>query len=67
MKKAIKEYLNKFGTCVNEIPVSELDVWVDDHKCIKWGSVEYFIPENNSFYTIEDEKIYDHLIKNYCI
>lgn len=66
-KKAIKVFLNTFATRVDETPASQQDVWVDDHQCIKWGGIEYFIPENNSFYSVEDEEIYDHLVEKYHI
>lgn len=66
-KQAIRAFLETFGTPVNETPISAQDVWVDDHKCIKWHGIEYFIPENNSSYFDEDEMIYDHLVEKYHI
>ena len=66
-KASIREFLNRFGTPVNETPISEQDVWVDDHKCIRWHGIEYFIPENDSFYDEEDKKIYEYLVEKYHI
>lgn len=66
-KQAIRTFLETFGTPVSETPISQQDVWVDDHKCIKWDGIEYYIPENNSSYDDEDEMIYDHLVEKYHI
>ena len=64
-KQSIINFLNTFGTPVSETPVSQLDVWIDDHKCIKWNGIEYFIPENNSSYIKQDELIYEYLVNKF--
>lgn len=66
-KKAIRTFLNNFATKVNETPDSQIDVWIDDHICVKWGGIEYYVPENNSFYTSEDDAIYEHLLDKFQI
>jgi hypothetical protein len=60
-KQSIKTFLRNFGTKVIETPDNDAELWMDDHICIKWHGVEYYVPECNSFYTIEDEMIREHL------
>ena len=60
-KQSIKTFLGTYGTRVKETPDSDAEFWMDDHICIRWNGIEYYVPENNSFYTNEDEMIFEHL------
>lgn len=56
MKKVILDFLNKFGTKVKENEDSSyVELMMDNHICIEFDDVEYYVPENNSFYTEDDE------------
>jgi hypothetical protein len=60
-KQAIRTFLSTYGTRVTETPDNDAELWMDDHVCIRWHGVEYYVPECNSFYSIEDERILEHL------
>lgn len=64
-KKSIREFLANFGDEVYDMPDSHLDLIMDDHKCVKWHGIEYFISECNMFGN--DESIFDHLIDKYSL
>lgn len=66
IKLRIKKFLKKLGTRVRGNESSAfVDLMMDDHKCIEFENEQYYIPENNSFFTIEDEELLDFLIQNY--
>lgn len=59
MKKVILEFLEKYGTKVLEGESSSfVELMMDDHICVKFDGVEYYVPENNSSYTEDDELIF---------
>ena len=58
MKKAILDFLKKYGTKV--LPDESMDfieLMMDDHICIEFDNIEYYVPKNNSSYTEDDELI----------
>lgn len=58
MEKAILNFLEKFGTKVLDDEKSDfVELMMDDHHCIEFLAVQYYIPENNSEYTEDDELI----------
>ena len=62
----IKAFLLKYGTKVVENESSDyVDLMMDDHKCIEYQGNEYYIPENNSFYTEDDEILKDMLFSTF--
>lgn len=63
----IIEFLEAFSVEVYEMPFHALELLMDDHKCIKWGGVEYFVPENCTFYNKIDDIIYEHLIRKFSL
>ena len=67
MHKLVKEFLNKFGDEVFDMPDSMLDLIMDDHKCVGWLGVEYFIAENNTMYSDVEELISTLLIECYQV
>ena len=65
-KQAIKTFLKEFGTIVNECD-EDVEIMMDDHICIKLGGIEYYVPENNSFYSEFDSEIVDYLNENHHV
>ena len=61
MKKEVENFIKEFCTKVYNMPFSDLELYMDNHKCIKWSGKEYFMPEDNSFYTKDDDIIYKFL------
>ena len=61
MKKLIEQFLKEFGTEFYAMPDHALELLMDDHICILWEGKEYFIPENSSVYTNDDDLIYQFL------
>jgi two-component SAPR family response regulator len=64
-KSNIKEFLNQYCDEVYDMPDHALELLMDDHKCIVWYGKEYFIPENNSFWTEDENEIAKHLMNNF--
>ena len=62
MKKLIKSFLKEFGTKArkNESE-SYTELMMDDHICIDWEDKQYYVPENNSSYTEDDDLIWKFL------
>jgi hypothetical protein len=61
MKKLIEKFLSKYGTEVYDMPLSDLELKMDNHVCVEWEDKEYFILKDNSFYTDVDELILEYL------
>ena len=62
----IVEFLSIWGTRVREDNDSAyVELMMDDHKCIEFDQEQYYIPEHNILWDIEDEEVYDYLIENY--
>ena len=59
MKQLILEFLEKYGTKVLE---GESSDFVEDHICVEFGYTQYYIPENNSSYTEDEDLIYEFLM-----
>lgn len=56
MKELIKEFLDKYCTVVaKDIDDATNELMMDDHTCIEYDGVQYFVPRNNSFFTEDDE------------
>jgi hypothetical protein len=54
----IRTFIEDFCTEVYDMPFSDLELKMDDHVCIKFEGEEYFMPENCSFYTKNDDLIW---------
>ena len=67
IKGRIKDFIKEFCTEVYDMPDEDLELKMDDHKCIEWEEIEYFMPENNSSFTDEDDFIWDILNDNYHV
>jgi len=67
MKNLINKFILTYCTEVYEMPLSDLELKMDNHKCIEWGNKEYFIAEENSLYNEDEELIHMFLIESYQI
>ena len=67
MNELINEFLKDYGDEVYDMPDSALELLMDDHICVSWLGVEYFIPENNSMYSDVDGLIYELLSGCYIV
>lgn len=72
----VNAFLKQFATEVYDMPLSDLELKMDDHICIKWkhhgifdsrGEVEYFVPKDHCLYGEQEEKVYDYLNKKYHV
>ena len=62
MKELIKDYLERVATEVYDMPESQLDLMMDNHRCINWEGEEYFLPDSSIEINEADELIYEFLI-----
>lgn len=62
VKEVIQEFLEKYGTVVpDNDDCASAELMMDDHICVEFAGVQYYVPKNNSFYTEDDEFTYDIL------
>ena len=67
-KKEVLEFLKVFGTKVlAEEPEGYCELMMDNHICIKYLRVEYYVPENNMFYTQWQSDLVDMLKDKYHV
>ena len=64
-RQDIKDFIEKYCTECRE--GDNVELIMDDHKCIRYNKKEYYIPENNSFWTEFEENIQQHLINKFHI
>lgn len=67
MKDLINSFIAKFCTEVYDMPFSDLELKMDDHRCIEWDGKEYFMPENNSMFDEDDNLIWEFLNECYHV
>lgn len=66
MKELIQKFLNAFAiraTDGEDPAITEL--MMDDHKYIEYEGQGYYLPENNSMFTEDDELLNDFLVYTY--
>ena len=64
MKQLIRDFLKKYCTRVQENETSDfVELMIDNHKCIEFEGVEYYVPDDNSFWN-EDEELLQEFITN---
>ena len=62
----IKSFLMKYAIKVVENESSDyIELMMGNHKCIKYQGKYYYILENNSFYTEDDEILKDMLFSTF--
>ena len=64
-KAEVRGFLNEWADEVYDMPDHALELLMDDHTCVRWYGKEYFIQDNNSFYSDFEEDIKVHLIDNH--
>jgi hypothetical protein len=65
MKELINKFIKQFCTEVYDMSDADLELKMDDHVCIEWEGVEYFMPENNSMFSEDDDLIWEFLNECY--
>jgi hypothetical protein len=68
MKKLIIQFLSTYCTEVleNESP-AYVELMMDDHDCIEYESVQYYVPKNHFLFSEDDELLKELLIANYSL
>lgn len=68
MRKLIQIFLDKF--CV-KVPVNEdsatTELYMDDHDCIEYKDQQYYVPKDNSFYTMDDDLLREMLVSTFSL
>lgn len=73
MRELIENFITQFCSEVLALqPEGYTELMMDDHDCIEWtyknGIVkQFFVPEDNSFYTEDDNLIREMLVTTYSI
>jgi hypothetical protein len=57
----VRAFLAEYADEVYDMPDHALELLMDDHICVKWENKEYFVPENNSCFTEQDDKVWNYL------
>lgn len=66
-KTAIKNFLVEYGIPVSETRGADTELYMDDHTCIKWAGIEYYVRESSMMYTEADNTIVDYLDENFHV
>jgi hypothetical protein len=66
-KKEVLAFLKEFGTKTNQTPDDSAEIWMDDHICIKYNGIEYYVPENSMMYTQWHDDMVDYLKEKYHV
>ena len=62
----IAEFLEKYAEQARDNESSaHVELMMDDHTYIEYNGIGFYLPENNSFYTEEDEEVLDYLNETY--
>ena len=66
--KKILEFLDSYATKLRvDDPIDYVELMMDDHKCIKFENIEYYVPEHSMLWESEQEEIYNYLIENHHV
>lgn len=60
-KDDILTFLDEYADEVYDMPEAQLELIMDNHVCVKYEDVEYFVLKDNSMYSDTDEKILNYL------
>lgn len=56
IKQLIQSFLDEFCTKVGDFESPEtVELYMDDHDCIEYNGQEYYIPNENSLWSEQDE------------
>lgn len=68
MKEIILKFLKKFCVEVaDDEDIATTVLYMDDHDCIEFETVQYYVPKNNSFYTEDDKLIREMLVSTFSL
>lgn len=63
----VKKFIEGICTRVKKKEAAHyVELMMDNHKCIDYGGVQYYIPEDETL-NRDEELIYDFLINNYLL
>lgn len=66
MKELIQNFLNQFAVkCADNEDSATTELYMDDHDCINYENQQYYIKQNNSMYTPDDELLRNFLVHTY--
>lgn len=63
--KEVENFLNEFCDEVYDMPTHDLELKMDDHKCVVWNDIQYFVPEHCSLWNERENQIYEYLEENH--
>jgi hypothetical protein len=67
-KTIIQKFLTDFCVKVADNEDSATtELYMDDHDCIEYEGQEYYVPQNNSSFTNEDEVLQEMLIATFSV
>mgnify|MGYP003403069320 CR=1 FL=1 len=68
MKKLIQVFLEKFCVKVADNEDSATtELYMDNHDCIEFEDMEYYVPKDNSFYSEDDELTREMLVATFSL
>jgi hypothetical protein len=68
MKQLIRDFLKKYCTRVQENETSDfVELMIDNHKCIEFEGVEYYVPDDNSFWNEDEELLQEFIIDKFAV
>jgi hypothetical protein len=66
-KKEVLAFLKEFGTKTSQTADDSAELWMDDHICINYNGIEYYVKENNMFYSEWQSDLVDMLKEKYHV
>lgn len=65
--KIVQDFLDVYGIKVSENEdCSYVELMMDNHKCVEYNGVKYYIPEDTA-YSIIEQSCYDLLVEKYLV
>jgi hypothetical protein len=66
-KKEVLAFLKEFGTPTAQTPDDSAELYMDDHICVKYNGIEYYVRENSMMYTEWQMDLVDMLKEKYHV
>ncbi len=64
----VQDFLDSFGTKVSkDEDIATTELYMDDHKCIRYNEQEYYLKPDNSLYTKDEQEVLDFIFDNYLL
>lgn len=68
LRSLIDDFLDAFCTESKDNEGSDFaELMMDNHKCIEYEGVTYYVPENSILYTEDDELLKELLVNTYLL